>query len=103
MFDCYFYLCTYTCTCNYIVYFFFPLAWKNGWQIISPKKSFAVYAASPTEKAEWMAHINKCIADLLAQSGFNTHYIVWCILFKLNYSFRLHVHTCIPLSVLMLF
>ena len=46
----------------------FPIAWKNGWQIISPKKSFAVFAASPTEKAEWMAHINKCIAELLAKS-----------------------------------
>ena len=61
---------------NNSCFFFFPLAWKNGWQIISPKKSFAVYAASPTEKAEWMAHINKCIADLLAQSVFNTRYIV---------------------------
>ncbi len=43
-------------------------AWKNGWQLISPKKSFAVFAATPTEKAEWMAHINKCIVDLLAKS-----------------------------------
>ena len=43
-------------------------AWKNGWQVISPKKSFAVFAATPTEKAEWMAHINKCIVDLLAKS-----------------------------------
>lgn len=41
---------------------------KNGWQIISPKKSFAVYAATATEKAEWMAHINKCITDLLSKS-----------------------------------
>ena len=41
---------------------------KNGWQIISPSKSFAVYAATPTEKAEWMAHINKCINDLLKKS-----------------------------------
>eukprot|EP00112_Aurelia_sp_Birch-Aquarium-sp1_P004406 Seg1498.7 transcript_id=Seg1498.7/GoldUCD/mRNA.D3Y31 product="Pleckstrin-like domain-containing family F member 2" protein_id=Seg1498.7/GoldUCD/D3Y31 len=37
---------------------------RNGWQIISPGKSFAVYAATGTEKAEWMAHINKCIDDL---------------------------------------
>jgi len=43
---------------------------KNGWQIISAKKSFAVYAATRTEKAEWMAHINKCIQDLLAKSKF---------------------------------
>ena len=47
------------------------IAWKNGWQIISPKKSFAVFAATPTEKAEWMAHINKCIAELLAKSESN--------------------------------
>ena len=53
--------------CNCIV-IFLSLAFKNGWQIISPKKSFAVFAATPTEKAEWMAHINKCIADLLAKS-----------------------------------
>ena len=45
-----------------------PLDLKNGWQIISAKKSFAVYAATRTEKAEWMAHINKCIQDLLAKS-----------------------------------
>ena len=48
------------------VFTLFLIVWKNGWQIISPKKSFAVYAATPTEKSEWMAHINKCIADLLA-------------------------------------
>ena len=47
-------------------------AWKNGWQVISPKKSFAVFAATPTEKAEWMAHINKCIVDLLAKSEFSS-------------------------------
>ena len=46
----------------------FNVAWKNGWQVISPKKSFAVFAATATEKAEWMAHINKCIVDLLAKS-----------------------------------
>ncbi|XP_071500345.1 pleckstrin homology domain-containing family F member 2-like [Diadema antillarum] len=42
---------------------------KNGWQIISATKSFTVYAATATEKSEWMAHINKCISDLLAKSG----------------------------------
>lgn len=51
-------------------------ALKNGWQIISPKKSFAVFAATPTEKAEWMAHINKCIADLLAKSRSLTHLLI---------------------------
>ncbi|CAB4011683.1 pleckstrin homology domain-containing family F member 2 [Paramuricea clavata] len=55
-------------------------ALKNGWQIISPKKSFAVYAATATEKAEWMAHINKCIADLLSKTGkqpLKEHAAVW--------------------------
>ncbi|XP_064634564.1 pleckstrin homology domain-containing family F member 2-like isoform X1 [Lineus longissimus] len=42
---------------------------RNGWQIVSPKKSFAVYAATATEKSEWMAHINKCVQDLLAKGG----------------------------------
>ena len=52
-------MCVCVCVCA---------AWRNGWQVISPKKSFAVFAATPTEKAEWMAHINKCIVDLLAKS-----------------------------------
>jgi len=42
---------------------------RNGWQIISPNKSFTVYAATGTEKAEWMAHINKCVQDLLKKQG----------------------------------
>jgi len=42
---------------------------RNGWQIISPSKSFTVYAATATEKAEWMAHINKCVQDLLTKHG----------------------------------
>lgn len=42
---------------------------RNGWQIISPSKSFTVYAATATEKAEWMAHINKCIKDLVEKQG----------------------------------
>ena len=32
------------------------------------EKSYSVFAASPTEKVEWMAHIQKCINDLLAPS-----------------------------------
>ena len=32
---------------------------KNGWLICTRGKSFAVYAATATEKQEWMAHINK--------------------------------------------
>ncbi|XP_074659849.1 pleckstrin homology domain-containing family F member 2-like [Tubulanus polymorphus] len=42
---------------------------RNGWQIISPKKSFTVCAATATEKSEWMAHIQKCVTDLLAKRG----------------------------------
>jgi hypothetical protein len=42
---------------------------RNGWQIISPSKSFTVYAATATEKSEWMSHINKCIQDLMTKHG----------------------------------
>ena len=45
---------------------------KNGWLICTRGKSFAVYAATATEKQEWMAHINKvpgttytAVADLI--------------------------------------
>ncbi|XP_064384190.1 pleckstrin homology domain-containing family F member 2-like [Halichondria panicea] len=54
--------------------------WKNGWQLITPTKSFAVFAATATEKAEWMAHINKCIVDLLARTNkqpAKEHAAVW--------------------------
>jgi len=43
---------------------------RNGWQIISPSKSFSVYAASSTEKSEWMAHINRCVQDLLTKRNY---------------------------------
>lgn len=42
---------------------------KNGWLIRTPTKSFAVYAATATEKTEWMAHINRCVDDLLKKTG----------------------------------
>ncbi|KOB73938.1 FYVE finger containing protein, partial [Operophtera brumata] len=45
-----------------------------------PSKSFAVYAATATEKEEWMAHIEKCIEDLLRKSGKqppSEHAAVW--------------------------
>jgi hypothetical protein len=42
---------------------------QNGWQIISPSKSFTVYAATASEKSEWMAHIDKCAQDLLTKHG----------------------------------
>lgn len=53
---------------------------RNGWNIRTASKSFAVYAATPTEKKEWMAHINKCIDDLLRKSGKKAvadHAAVW--------------------------
>jgi len=42
---------------------------RNGWLIKTPTKSFAVYAATSTEKREWMVHIQRCVDDLLAKSG----------------------------------
>ncbi|KAL7638749.1 UNVERIFIED_CONTAM: hypothetical protein RMT77_010282 [Armadillidium vulgare] len=53
---------------------------RNGWLIKTPTKSFAVFAATATEKAEWMAHINKCVTDLLRKSGkkaADSHAAVW--------------------------
>ncbi|XP_076472071.1 pleckstrin homology domain-containing family F member 2-like [Babylonia areolata] len=42
---------------------------RNGWKIINPSKSFVVYAATATEKKEWMAHIKTCVNELLAKRG----------------------------------
>lgn len=50
---------------------FLFLEYRNGWLIRTASKSFAVYAATATEKQEWMAHINKCIEDLLRKSKFS--------------------------------
>jgi len=53
---------------------------KNGWVIKTATKSFAVYAATPTEKGEWMAHIQRCVSDLLKKSGkkpTEQHAAVW--------------------------
>ncbi|EEC13114.1 zinc finger protein, putative, partial [Ixodes scapularis] len=43
---------------------------KNGWLVRTPTKSFAVYAATATEKTEWMAHINKCVEDVIKKSKY---------------------------------
>ncbi|XP_012227000.1 pleckstrin homology domain-containing family F member 1 homolog isoform X4 [Linepithema humile] len=54
--------------------------YRNGWLIKTVTKSFAVYAATATEKQEWMAHITKCIEDLLRKSGkkpVEVHAAVW--------------------------
>jgi len=37
---------------------------RNGWMIMSPKKSFCVYATTSKEKLEWMTHISDCIEKL---------------------------------------
>ncbi|XP_065290098.1 pleckstrin homology domain-containing family F member 2-like isoform X2 [Dermacentor albipictus] len=53
---------------------------KNGWLIRTPTKSFAVYAATATEKTEWMAHINKCVEDTIRKTGkypTKEHAAVW--------------------------
>ncbi|MEE6509228.1 hypothetical protein FKM82_025039 [Ascaphus truei] len=53
---------------------------RNGWLIKTPTKSFAVYAATATEKSEWMSHINKCVYDLISKSGKtpnSEHAAVW--------------------------
>ncbi|XP_011444013.1 pleckstrin homology domain-containing family F member 2-like isoform X4 [Crassostrea angulata] len=42
---------------------------RNGWKLISPSKSFVVYAATSTEKHQWMSHIKKCVDDLLIKQG----------------------------------
>lgn len=51
-----------------MILFLIELEYRNGWLIRTTTKSFAVYAATSTEKQEWMAHINKCIEDLLRKS-----------------------------------
>lgn len=55
-------------------------ALRNGWLICTASKSFAVYAATATEKSEWMLHINNCVAELLKKSGKKAsteHAAVW--------------------------
>lgn len=52
------------------------LALCNGWQIISPSKSFTVYAATAMEKSEWMAHINKCVQDLLTKRKISIFFLL---------------------------
>lgn len=53
---------------------------RNGWLIKTPRKSFAVYAATPVEKKEWMTHIERCVTDLLAKGNKKAathHAAVW--------------------------
>ena len=52
---------------------------RNGWHIISPIKSFTVYAATAMEKADWMMHINRCVQDLHLKSMiFSFHTLSKC-------------------------
>lgn len=37
---------------------------RNGWLIMSPVKSFSVYATTAKEKEEWITHITNCIQKL---------------------------------------
>ncbi|XP_057691001.1 pleckstrin homology domain-containing family F member 2 isoform X2 [Corythoichthys intestinalis] len=53
---------------------------RNGWLIKTPTKSFAVYAATASEKSEWMNHIGECVRELLRKSGkapAGEHAAVW--------------------------
>ena len=40
---------------------------RNGWLIKTRSKSFAVFAATGTEKKEWMLHIERCVNDILTK------------------------------------
>lgn len=42
---------------------------RNGWLIISPTKTFAVYAQTAMEKQEWMTHMNRCIEEERRKAG----------------------------------
>ena len=42
---------------------------RNGWLIISPAKSFAVYAQTSQEKQEWMSHMRRGIEDQRVKAG----------------------------------
>uniref|UniRef100_A0A0N5AD61 Pleckstrin homology domain-containing family F member 2 n=1 Tax=Syphacia muris TaxID=451379 RepID=A0A0N5AD61_9BILA len=53
---------------------------QNGWLIKTRSKSFAVYAATATEKKEWMLHIERCVNDILTKGGkkpATEHAAVW--------------------------
>lgn len=42
---------------------------RNGWLIISPTKSFAVYAQTANEKQEWMSHMKRGIEEQRMKAG----------------------------------
>uniref|UniRef100_A0A914D831 Pleckstrin homology domain-containing family F member 2 n=1 Tax=Acrobeloides nanus TaxID=290746 RepID=A0A914D831_9BILA len=52
---------------------------RNGWVIKTRTKSFAVFAATPTEKNEWMAHIVRSVQEILrsGRAPAKEHAAVW--------------------------
>lgn len=53
---------------------------RNGWLVKTRSKSFAVFAATSTEKKEWMLHIERCVHDILTKGGKKAateHAAVW--------------------------
>lgn len=49
---------------------------RNGLMIMSPKKTFCVYATTPKEKLEWMTHISDCIEKLSNSKCWIGNYIL---------------------------
>ncbi|KER27515.1 hypothetical protein T265_05474 [Opisthorchis viverrini] len=43
--------------------------YRNGFAIMSPKKSFTVYSSTAEEKIQWVAHMKRSIAEARALSG----------------------------------
>ncbi|CAL8091285.1 unnamed protein product [Calicophoron daubneyi] len=43
--------------------------YRNGFSVLSPKKSFTVYSSTAEEKSQWMAHLKKCIAESRILAG----------------------------------
>uniref|UniRef100_A0A7E4UV34 Pleckstrin homology domain-containing family F member 2 n=1 Tax=Panagrellus redivivus TaxID=6233 RepID=A0A7E4UV34_PANRE len=52
---------------------------KHGWVVRARGKSFAVYAATAKEKAEWMLHIERCVQELIKNGARpdSVHAAVW--------------------------
>ncbi|XP_032813659.2 pleckstrin homology domain-containing family F member 2 [Petromyzon marinus] len=42
---------------------------SNGWLMQTPAKSFKVFAATESERAEWIGHIERCVRELRAKRG----------------------------------
>ncbi|KAF6773256.1 hypothetical protein AHF37_07227 [Paragonimus kellicotti] len=80
--------------------------YRNGFSILSPKKSFTVYSVSSEEKTQWVNHLNLCIKESRALASltlipqqFTQELLFRCeMLFDLNlkiaFSFVVGVGTC---------